>query len=652
MAATFEQLMNAAAKAKGAGAENDARTLFNEAKRLYPDRFPKQAGQQASVTPTAPVQAAPDVVVPPNAETFIGGSQYKAPTPTPHNVGDVFFSTVEDPAAATAAFAKGAMGTGPSPSKAYLTNQGIHPAIVAALAPLGDVGMTALAALGTGIAGVAGTAGELMPGTPTQKQKFANDLQAMSDVAVPELAGVSGTVTAAGKAARIAARAERPLPRRLAAQAAQDLGVTPSLGMTGRTGAMAAAAMEKMPGSGSVIGNDATRAVGEIAAAARAITGKIGTAASPASAGSVLQSGLGAFVDRFKANAKRWYDAVPIAPGSKVQIPTTLKSAAESRKWFADNPELASKLGLTGFDKVFAEAEANGMTWQALKDFRSKIGEAMSSIKGPMADHGEGNLKDLYATLTTDMEAAAKAAGPEAYAAWTSANAKYKAGAERIQTQLDSTINAKSPERAFEAFDRMTSQDSASSDIMRVRKIKASLKPGEWNTISASIVDRMGKAAPGAQGAEGGAFSPGTFLTNWNKMSDEAKKLLVPEDVRIELTRLARVAESAKKANAERNFSNTGTVGAWTALLYAGPTNAAGALAGSYLSSKAFTSATFLNAVNNFIAGNRTALAAMANGKGAFAQDAKTILRMAAQDAAQGGNAANSAERPNLAIQR
>lgn len=629
---TFKELMAAATRAHNAGDAAGAKKLVDAAKRLFAPQ-PPQGQQSVQVNPAEPPTL--------QEEAAMGKSE-----PRPYKFGETFKKSVEGPAAATGAFLNGALGSGPSPTAAYLEKEGFSPFWVDALSPTGDIGMTVLAAIGTGVSGVAGLAGEAMPGTRTDKMKFANDLRAMADVAVPEVAGVSGMTRAGAKAAKVAEKAANPTTaRQVAAQATQDAGVTPSLGMTGKTGAMTAAVLEKLPGSGGVIARDASRAIGEIAAAAKAATRKVGEPAGARGAGETLQSGLTAYVGRFKENAQKWFGDIPIDPGMRVEIPATLQSVAESRKWFATNPELASKLGLTSFDAVLNEAATNGMTWQALKDFRSKIGEAVGSIKGPLADQADGNLKGLYATLTQDMETAARKAGPEAYAAWKSANEKYAAGADRISQYLDGSISAKSPERAFEAFDRMTAEGASSADATRMRKIKASLKPGEWNTIAASIVDRLGTARAGAQNADGTAFSAGEFLTNWNKMTQEAKALLLPDDVRVELSRLALVAERAKAANAERNFSNTGTVGAWTALLYMGPANAGLTVAGSHLSSRALTSATFLNAVNRLIAGDRMALVRMSEGKGAFAQDAKTILRLSAQEAAA-GNAANSNAEP------
>ncbi|MCH9838801.1 hypothetical protein K0U83_24260, partial [bacterium] len=188
--------------------------------------------------------------------------------------------------------------------------------------------------------------------------------------------------------------------------------------------------------------------------------------------------------------------------------------------------------------------------------------------------------------------------------------------------------------------------------IKRVRDIKASLGEEDWRTVSASIVGRLGRATAGQQNAAGDAFSPSTFLTNWNRMDPEARRLLLPEEARIEMEKLAKVAESVKVSNVERNASNTGTVvaaGAIGSAFTQAPVATVLTAGGTYLSVRAMTSVPFLKALNSAARGDQKALNAMANGNGPFAVDARTILQMTAAEAAQ-GDPANSPNSPLRAV--
>jgi hypothetical protein len=629
--ATFQELMEAAGRAHKAGDANAARALVQAAKQMQA----RSAAPQVSQPQTDTATGAPMAMQPPSLEA--GALE---PTPRrPDRFGDTIAAAVEDPVAATKFYAGRTMEEGRNP-----------------LQRAGDAGMTALNALGSGVAFLAGTAGELVGGSPTNERRLARDLLMGSSVAVPELAGVSATTRTASGAANAAARLDAPATEiQAGARAADTLGITPSLGMTGKTGGMVAAGLEKVPFAADVVANDAARAVGEIEGAFKRIVGSVAEPRSAAGAGDTLITSATKFRDDFKVRAGRLFQEVgqKLPPGTRVEIPNTLQAAQEARQFFANNPELARTLGLNRWDAVLNEAATNGMTWQALADFRSAVGEGIGSIKGPLADQADGRLKSLYGTLTADMEAAARSAGPEAFRSWKRATNFYRAGAERIERALDQTINAKSPERAFEAFRALASEGTSRADITRMTQIKRSMPPDEWNVVSASIVDRLGRARAGAQNAEGDAFSPSTFLTEWNKLSPQAKAILMPSEARRELEQLARVAERAKAAGAERNFSNTGTIQVLLALGIGTMTDlgmAAGALGGSYVSAKAMTSERFLRAMNRAARGDMRDMERLANSRGPFAQDAATVMRMAGSQAAATGEVANTNIRPLRAV--
>lgn len=646
--ATIEELLRAAKNADAAGDTEAARKLVQAAKGM----MAPQAKYREQTMPAAQE--------PPPA--YDGVSAVATP-PRPNVFGDTISAATEAPMAMTKAFGAGLMDQSKSPTMQALPADW-NPRVKGMVAGLGDLGGATLGALGTGFALGAGAVGEAVGGTPTQERALARDLMMMGEVAVPELAGVGGTVLAAGRAAQGAEALSRPAtPAQEVARAASDLGITPSLGMGGKVRAMTAATMEKTPLVAERIAKDAERAVGEVEGVFQRIKGGIGKALSPEGAGAALQSGLAKFVERFKETNGRLYDAVDnaIPKDRRFRLNSTETALASAKAVFDGNPELAARLGLNKWDAVISEAQANGVTWDALKQFRSSIGEAIGSLEsgrqgGSLAGEDLTRLRRLYGALTDDMTLAAKSVGDDAFRVWRRANDHYKAGSQRIEESLDATIQAKSPERAWEAFAAILQRDRASSDLTRVRRIRASLKPDEWNTVAASIVDRLGRSPAGQQNAAGDAFSPSVFLTNWNKMDAEAKRLLLPEDARIELEKLAKVAEQIKASNLERNTSNTGTLVAATAAggaiiqgAQAAPIMTALTVGGTVLSARAMTSPAFLRVLNQAARGDAKALRAMANGNGPFAVDAKTILQMTAAEAAQ-GDPANTPNSPLRAV--
>jgi hypothetical protein len=80
----------------------------------------------------------------------------------------------------------------------------------------------------------------------------------------------------------------------------------------------------------------------------------------------------------------------------------------------------------------------------------------------------------------------------------------------------------------------------------------------EAGSIRATLIDRLGRARPGAQTAEGGQFSAGTFLTNWNKMTPRARASLFPDKgLRNDLNDIATLAEGTSGSQRLQNTSNT-----------------------------------------------------------------------------------------------
>lgn len=629
--ATFEQVMQALRNADAAGDAGAAQRLAQIAQSMRA----KPVGPQGEDLTTGPV----------NPPAFEDQSPIQ---PQENRFGDVVADVTAEPIAAMQAYGAGLVDQSKSPTLKAMPEDW-NPALKRLYAYGGDAAMAGLSALGTAYSGAAGLAAEVIAGDKTQEQRLARDLMMMGQVAVPELAGVSSVNRAAAAGAKAASKAEgvakTTTAKQAAARAADELGVTPSLGMTGKSGAMAAAGLEKVPLTGSIVARDAARAVGEVEGAYTRILGRLGNARAPFEAGDVLQSGLRAFVSKFKARSGELFDEVgkKIPAGTKVQAPNFVQVVDDLKSVFAENPELAKRVGVTNWDTVADELRANGLPWDALKQFRTEIGQAKAAGGSTvLSDTSKARLDRIYAALTNDMEAAAKASGKDAYQAWTRANTYYRSGAKRIERSLDKTITAQSPERAFEAFSALTKADRSTADITRMRQIKASMSRDDWNDVSASIIDRLGQAKPGAQGADGATFSPGTFLTEWNKLSPEAKRLLLPDDIRVEMEKLARVSESVKGANAERNFSNTGTAAGLIATGAGGVTNLPAtltALAAANISARGLTNVSFLRALNKAQRGDTRALQAMARSNGTIARDAETILRLMAAEAAQAANA-------------
>lgn len=627
--ATFQELMRAADRADRAGDEEGARTLVRAARKMMPKSDTPQDGlyrdgDSGLVLPTVGDNLAPA----PQADTF----------------GDTVSKVTEPARNMMSGFAAGVMDETQSPTHQalpdWLPERAKHAASLA-----GDLGGTALGALGTAYSTAAGTVGEVLGGTPTQERKLASDLMAMGEIAVPQLAGASGTVAASGKAARAAKNLAPKTPMQEAARAADDLGITPSLGAGGKTRAQAAGILESTPISSGRIVADSQRFVGEVEDQFNRTIAKVGTVRDSADAGAQLQKGLQKFVSDFKDKSEELYARVGqfLPENATVQADATVATIRDAAAAFQGKDALLRELGLSKWDRI-AEDLQGGISWQGVKDLRTSVGRAIARSDSVLGDTDTAQLKRLYASLTNDMERAVAAAGPEATAAWKRANNYYKRGADRIEGDLDKFVSADSPERAIEAFVSSTKMDRATSNEKRLFRIKASVPQGEWGDVAASVIDRLGRARAGGQNADGDAFSMATFLTEWNKMSKGAKSALLPQEARKEMDQLAKVAEVGKGAEREINHSRSGTV-MTSAIAGSGlataPVTTTAILGSTYLGTRALTNPVFLRALNRSARGDQRALRRIANSDNEFAADAQTILRMSGAQAAQPDDPAN-----------
>lgn len=202
--------------------------------------------------------------------------------------------------------------------------------------------------------------------------------------------------------------------------------------------------------------------------------------------------------------------------------------------------------------------------YAALKRIRTDIGEQIADYS-LSPDTPTRELKQLYAALSRDMEAAAQAHGPAAVAAAKRANNYTRAVSERME-QVQRVIDKNGgPERVFEAAMSGT-RDGGTT----LRAVMQSLPQDGQKAVTAAVIKRMGMATPGAQDAAGEVFSAQTFLTNWNRISPEAKRALFdrhgPSFSR-DMDRIARVAQNIREGS--RVLANpSGTANRAAALTY------------------------------------------------------------------------------------
>ncbi len=295
-----------------------------------------------------------------------------------------------------------------------------------------------------------------------------------------------------------------------------------------------------------------------------------GADTSAAGAGGVLKGQLEIAAKRMKGEAAGHFDEVEkfLPKGHQVGVKSTIDilkelttpvPGAEATSAMLIDKDIAAVA--QGLEKDLAKSTSQSMPYDVLKQLRTQVGGKIDW--GPFStDPRNGALKRLYGALTADMANGAAAVGPEAAAAVKTANAAYAASKES-QKVLTSVMNkAGGPEKVFTSLMNGTKEGATT-----IRQVVGAVDMPTRQILAASALQRMGRATPGVQDAAGGMFSANTFLTNWNRMSPEAREVLfgnLPGDFSQSISQLSANVEALKAyAKILPNTSNTAQVAMW-----------------------------------------------------------------------------------------
>lgn len=227
------------------------------------------------------------------------------------------------------------------------------------------------------------------------------------------------------------------------------------------------------------------------------------------------------------------------------------------------NPRMAQMM-----QDLAADLQAGGgqIPYESLRRIRTNVGEQMNDFSMTQ-DTPSRQLSALYGALSRDMEQVAQSIGPDAVQAARRANNYTRMSAARLEEVQRVVDKNGGPEAVFNAAMQGT-RDGGTT----LRKVMQSLPREGQRDVTSAVIRRMGMATPGAQDAAGEVFSAQTFLTNWNRVSPEAKRALFDRhgpQFSADMDRIARVASNIRDGS--KVFANpAGTANRAAAYGYAG----------------------------------------------------------------------------------
>lgn len=262
-----------------------------------------------------------------------------------------------------------------------------------------------------------------------------------------------------------------------------------------------------------------------------------------------------------------------------------------------------------------------GIPFGTLKNLRTDIG-AEAGSNAIMGTPEQAKFKRLYGAMSDDMRQAVNAAdraksgvdvGPlqmdqqPGAVALNRANNFYSKAMDRTE-DLNGLANRSTPEGAYNAV-----ANSLNSGPTLYERLRGAITPDSRQKIVSTIIDEMGTATPGQQGAAGDSWSPRTFLTNYAKLHENGggdalfKRLPGGEKHAENLADIAKAAEMVGDASKVwANPSGTapaltarGTLGALTVGAFLQPMVAAGTagglLVGNQVSQRLLLNPKFVN---------------------------------------------------------
>ena len=323
-----------------------------------------------------------------------------------------------------------------------------------------------------------------------------------------------------------------------------DAGVTPSLGQVTQSRGIQTVEMVlgNIPGGSGRISAVAQKAQDQLGKNALNLASKTINKTLPAdevAVGRIINQGIkdgvnasNGFVGRFHSRSGSLYGELdkylkPKAPIKLDQTVAKLKELVSPVKG-AEKTSIVFKNQflddvLKGLESDLAKG-GGALPYQAVKSVKGKIGNKIGSfdLVNPV---DKAQLKTIYGALSEDIKIALKG-NTKALNALTRANNYYNSGLKRIDNYLAPISKIADPDKISSLL-LNTGKEGAS----RLNAIKKSLTTDQYNVFLSNVIERLGRIQPG-QALSGelfegtGKFSSETFLTNYSRLSKQAKDAL------------------------------------------------------------------------------------------------------------------------------
>lgn len=386
----------------------------------------------------------------------------------------------------------------------------------------------------------AGTAGELAGAGMVSGTPF-NPSSVGLNVVVPAVGGAVGEQIG-GEAGKFVGSIAAPVGVVAAKQGASRLlnrdrvntlteaGVGPTLADTSNAGAFVQKTFGYLPTGAFFNAAGIRRQAKELEDAVEMLIPRSGV--TPDVAGEIVKEGLDSWKGRFMGNYKALRErTAQVLPPETPAVPNRYMMALEELT--TPNPVAPSSTAAIipqdfrrRLENLRSDVSQGPLNISALKQIKEEIGSVAFPKYGMVVDQNQGQYIKLYKALSDDLLDAAKAQDLRvdptgkvrtAQLAQKTENAYYAAGQQRIKDYYNKIYRKADPEKLFNAL--------LSDNGELVRLTTKALTKDERDVVASAAIEWLGKTKPGVRTMEN-QFSPETFMTQWNVLSDKTKRAL------------------------------------------------------------------------------------------------------------------------------
>jgi len=199
-----------------------------------------------------------------------------------------------------------------------------------------------------------------------------------------------------------------------------------------------------------------------------------------------------------------------------------------------------------------------GVTIQGLRGLRTQLRDKFYK-DGLRGSDIERRVNGIVDTISQDIEQTLIQSGKgKAAQLYRQADQAWSQRAKMIDDVIMPIIGRKGEKSGEQVTDAL--QAATRGNGARFAQFVKALPEEEGGQVRASLINALGRATSGAQDASGEAFSFGTLLTNWSKLTPTAKHALFAPGDREAMDSLIRVSSHVKDAARYANHSNSGGI--------------------------------------------------------------------------------------------